>query len=83
VSSLEEVRAGLSEVSERLRAAYGCAVTAQQRLAEALALLTELDRAHHDVLVPTQLRRADQELERTLGMIMSGAESVTAIEARL
>jgi hypothetical protein len=83
MSSLEEVRAGLSEVSERLHAAYRCVVTAQQRLAEATALLAELDRAHHDVLVPPQLRRADQELERGLGMILGGAESVTAIEARL
>ena len=83
MSSLGELRAGLSEVSERLHAAYRCARTAEQRLAEATALLTELDRAHHDALVPKQLLAANQELTRGLGLIMGGAETVAAIEARL
>ncbi len=81
--SLSEVRTGLSEVSERLRTAYRCLRTAEQRLAEAVALLTELDRSHHDQLVPPQLLSADPELSRGLDLIMGGAESVTAIEARL
>lgn len=81
--SLGEVRAGLVEVSERLHTAYRCARTAQQRLAEAVALLTELDRVHHDNLVPPALLSADQELTRGLGLISGGAESVASIEARL
>ncbi|MGI8816982.1 MAG: hypothetical protein ACR2G2_17325 [Pseudonocardia sp.] len=81
--SVGEVRAGLTEVAERLHAAYRCARTAEQRLAEAVALLTELDRSHHDQLVPPQLLSADPELSRGLDLIMGGAESVTAIEARL
>ncbi len=81
--SLGDVRAVLAEVSERLHTAYRCARTAEQRLAEALAVLTELDRGHHGELVPPALRGAGQELARGLGLISGGAESVASIEARL
>jgi hypothetical protein len=81
--SLGEVRAVLAEVSERLHTAYRCARAAEQRLAEALALLTELDRGDHGQLVPPALLSADQELTRGLGLISGGAESVASIEARL
>jgi hypothetical protein len=81
--SLGEVRAGLVEVSERLRTTYRCLRTAEQRLAEAVAMLSELDRSHHEQLVPQELLRADQELTRGLGLISGGADSVAAIEARL
>lgn len=82
-ASLGEVRAGLAEVSERVAAAYRCARTAEQRLAEATALLAELDRAHQGQLVPRELLGANQELTRGLSWIMGGAESVAAIESRL
>lgn len=81
--SLGEIKAVLAEVSERLHTAYRCARTAEQRLTEALAVLTELDRGHHGELVPPALRSADQELTRGLGLISGGAESVASIEARL
>lgn len=81
--SLGEIRAGLQEVSERLREAYRCAKLAERGLAEAVAMLTDLDSSHHDQLVPPQLLRADQELARGLGLISGGADSVTAIESRL
>lgn len=81
--SLGEVRAGLQEVSERLREAYRCAKLAEHGLAEAVALLSKLDRGHHGQLVPPQLLRADQELSRSLGLITCGVESVSAIETRL
>jgi hypothetical protein len=81
--SLGEVRAALSEVSSRLHSAYRCAQSAEQRLTEAVALLTELNQSHHDSLVPPELPRADQELTRGLGLIIGGADSVAAIEARL
>lgn len=82
-ASLGEIRAGLAEVSERLQDAYRCARTAEQRLAEATAMLAELDRGHHGRLMPPQLLRANQELTRGLSWIMGGAQSVSAIEARL
>lgn len=81
--SLGEIKAVLAEVSERLRTAYRCAESAEQRLVEAVALLSELDQSHHDALVPPELLRADQELSRGLGLISGGAESVAAVDARL
>jgi hypothetical protein len=81
--SLGEVRAVLGEVSTRLHAAYRAAWTAQQRITEAVTLLTELDRSHHDSLLPPELPRADQELTRGLGLISGGADAVAAVEARL
>ena len=81
--SIEQLRAALAEVSERLRSAYRCASSAEQGLAQAIALLTELNRSHHDQLVPPDLLRADQELTRSLGLISGGADSVAAVDARL
>jgi hypothetical protein len=81
--SLGEIRAALAEVSARLQTAYSCARSAEQRLTEAVALLTGLDQSHHDSLVPPELPKADQELTRGLGLISGGADSVAAIEARL
>jgi hypothetical protein len=81
--SLGEVRAALAEVSSRLSSAYQSARTAQQRITEAVTLLTELDRTHHGSLVPPELPRADQELARGLGLISGGADAVAAVEARL
>jgi hypothetical protein len=81
--SVEQIRAALAEVSDWLQTAYRCARSAEQQLAEAVALLTELDRSHHEQLVPPELLRADQELTRSLGLISGGADSVVAIDARL
>jgi hypothetical protein len=81
--SLGEIRAALEEVSACLHSAYRSAQSAEQRLTEAVALLTELDQTHHDALVPPELPKAEQELTRGLGLISGGADSVAAIEARL
>lgn len=82
-ASIAEVRAQLAEVSEQLRTAYRCTWDAKARLTEAIAALTELDRSHHDKLVPAELLRAEQELTRTLGLISGGADSVAALDARI
>jgi hypothetical protein len=81
--SLGELRAALDEVSERLHAAHRCAQSAGERLAEAVALLTELGRSYQDGLVPPELARAGEELSRGLGLISGGADAVAAIEMRL
>jgi hypothetical protein len=81
--SIEQVRAALAEVSERLRTAYRCARSAERGLAQAVALLAELDRSHHEQLVPAELVRADEELTRGLELISGGVDSVAAIDARL
>ncbi|HWN35762.1 MAG TPA: hypothetical protein VNP03_23635 [Pseudonocardia sp.] len=81
--SLGEIKAALEEVSACLHSAYRCAQLAEQRLTEAVALLTELNQSHHDSLVPPELPKAGQELTRGLGLIIGGVDSVAAIEARL
>jgi hypothetical protein len=81
--SLGEIRAALDEVSERLLAAHRCARAAERRLADAVALLTELGRSYQDGLVPPELARATEELSRGLGLISGGADAVAAIETRL
>lgn len=81
--SLGEIRTALAEVSDRLQAAYRCALSAEQRLAEAVALLTELGRSYQDGLVPPELAHANVELSRGLELISGGADAVATIEARL
>jgi hypothetical protein len=81
--SIQQLRAALVEVSERLQTAYRCASSAEQALAEALAVLTRLSRSHHEQLVPSDLLGAHQELTRGLGLISGGADSVAAVDARL
>jgi hypothetical protein len=81
--SLGAVRAVLDEVGQRLRTAHHLAHWAERRLAEARALLAELDKLHHEPLLPPELARADEELTRGLGLISNGVESVAALDARL
>lgn len=81
--SLGEIRAALADVTQRLYQAHHCAGLAARGIAEAVAVLTDLDRAHHESLVPPQLLRADEELTRGLGLISGGVDSVAAVEARL
>jgi hypothetical protein len=81
--SITELRMALGEVTERLNSAYRCARDAEQGLAQAIAVLTELDRSSADRMVPQDLLRADQELTRGLGLINGGTDAVAAIDARL
>ena len=81
--SLGELRAALVGVGERLGEALGCAATARDRLSDALGLLTALDGQHAEPLVPPELRRAGDELDRGLRLISSGAAAVADIGTRL
>ncbi len=81
--SLGELRAVLGEVRERLGEALGYAVTARERLVDAIGVLSELDGQHAEPLVPLELRRASDELEQGLRLISSGATAVADIGARL
>jgi hypothetical protein len=81
--SLGELRAVLAGVGERLGEALGYAATARDRLSDALGLLTALDRQHAEPLVPPELRRAGDELDRGLRLISSGAAAVADIGTRL
>ena len=81
--SLGELRAVLMEVRERLDTALGYAATARDRLSDALGLLSDLDGQHSEPLVPPELRRATDELDRGLQLISGGASVVADIGARL
>jgi hypothetical protein len=77
--SLDEVRAGLLVVAERLAAADQFARRAGTLLAE----LTRVSEQHSESLVPVELRRARDELDRGLGLVNAGSMAVSDIEARL
>jgi hypothetical protein len=81
--SLGEVRMVLADVADQLGSAYRHAGIARARLADAMAVLTALGAEHSEPLVPPELRRADAELERGLGLISGGAVAVADIDARL
>jgi hypothetical protein len=81
--SLDEVRAGLLLVAERLAAADQFARRAGTLLDDALAELPRASEQHSESLVPVQLRRARDELDRGLGLVNAGSMAVSDIEARL
>jgi len=81
--SLGELRAVLAEVGERLGEALGYADAARERLADAVGVLSGLDGGHSEPLVPPELRRAGDELDRGVQLIHGGVSAVAAIGARL
>ncbi|WP_219413085.1 hypothetical protein [Pseudonocardia nigra] len=83
MSDLGEIRIALAGVAEQIGSAYQHAGQARARIADAVAVLSGLDGQHSEPLVPVELRRAAEELERGLGLITSGAAAVADIDARL
>lgn len=83
MSELGEVRAVLAGVAEQIGTAYQHAGIARTRIADAVAVLSGLGEQHSEPLVPEELRRAADELERGLGLISTGAAVVADIDARL
>jgi N-acetylglucosamine kinase-like BadF-type ATPase len=83
MSELGEIRAALAGVAEQIGSAYEQAGLARARIADAVALLSGLGEQHSEPLVPDELRRAVDELERGLGLISTGAAVVADIDARL
>ena len=81
--SIAEVRAALAAVSESLGSAAQHARVARDRIEEAVAVLTELDREHSESLVPPELRRASEELDHGLAAIGGGRDAVADLHARL
>ena len=52
-------------------------------LDDALAELTRLSEQHSESLVPAELRRARDELDRGLELVNAGSVAVADVEARL
>ncbi|WP_433275638.1 hypothetical protein ACQPZA_31060 [Pseudonocardia xinjiangensis] len=83
MSELGEIRAVLAGAAEQMVEAYQHADVARARIADAVAVLSGLGEQHSEPLVPVELRRAAEELERGLGLISTGAAAVSDINARL
>jgi hypothetical protein len=83
MSELGEIRAALAGVATQISSAYEQAGLARARIADAVAVLSELGEHHSEPLLPDELRRAADELERGLGLISMGAAVVSDIDARL
>lgn len=83
MNGLGDVRVALASVAEHLASAHQHAGLARARIADAVAVLSELGEQHGEPLVPESLRRAADELERSLTMIGGGVAAVADIDARL
>lgn len=83
MSELTEIRVALAGVAEQINSAYEQAGIALALIADAVAVLSGLGEQHSEPLVPEELRRAAEELERGLGLISTGAAVVADIDARL
>ncbi len=81
--SLGEVRQVLADVSAGLQAAHHHAGVARERIADAVAVLTRLGEEHSEPLVPEELQRAAEDVERVLQLIGGGTTAVADLDARL
>ena len=70
-------------VSEQLGSAYEHAGVARDRIADAVAVLDGLGEQHSTPLLPPELVRAAEELERSIGFITGGVAAVADISARM
>jgi hypothetical protein len=82
MSSLEEVREMVLDAAEQIEHARQHAGVARGRLADALSVLAGVGE-HREPLIPPELRRAADELDRGLGLIRAGESRVADIAARL
>lgn len=64
--SIEAIRADSAQVRDHIVAAYQSVSGARERLADAVRLLTDLDRNHPGSLLPPEHLRADEQLEECL-----------------
>lgn len=83
MGELGEIRAALAGVAAQIGSAYEQACIARTRIADAVAVLSELGEQHSEPVIPDELRRAADELERGLGLISTGAAVVADIDTRL
>jgi hypothetical protein len=83
VTDLGEIRLVLAGVAEELGSAYRQAGVARDRIADAVAVLDELGEQHSTPLLPPELVRAAEELDRGLGTISGASAAVAEISARI
>ena len=83
MSDLGEIRLVLEGVVEQLGSAYRQAGVARDHIADAVAVLDGLGEQHSTPLLPPELARAAEELERGLGSISGATTAVADISARI
>jgi hypothetical protein len=83
VSTLEELIQTLRLVEEHLEEAGVHLVTSRTALAEAEQALVKLDPEHPETVVPPGLHRADNQIERTQGLIEHVLDTVRDFVTRL
>ncbi|SDN39137.1 hypothetical protein [Allokutzneria albata] len=81
--SVAELRAAFEVVCQHLGAAVHHARAAADRLAEAAEEFADLSTGHQRSLVPPELARAEELLERLLGRLAEGTEAVGGFAAAL
>ncbi|GAA3992963.1 hypothetical protein GCM10022247_10260 [Allokutzneria multivorans] len=74
--SVAELRAAFEVAHQHLGAAVHHARTASDRLSEAAEEFADLSRDHQRSLVPPELARAEELLERLVGTLSEGAEAI-------
>lgn len=80
MSGIGDVRVELAVVAEQIASAYRYTGVAHARIAEAVTVLSGLG---EQPLVPAELRRAVDELDRSLGLISGAVAAVADLGARL
>ncbi|MCI2423148.1 hypothetical protein MOQ72_37590 [Saccharopolyspora sp. K220] len=83
MSALDELIQALQLVAEHLEEAGVHLTTSRAALAEAEQALVKLDPEHPETVVPPGLRRADDQIERTQGMIEHVLNTVRDFATRL
>ncbi|MCP3800166.1 hypothetical protein NLX83_12945 [Allokutzneria sp. A3M-2-11 16] len=81
--SVAELRAAFEVVRQHLGAAGHHARVAAEKLAEATEEFTDVSSGHQRSLLPPELARAEELLERLLGALAEGAEAVDGFASAL
>jgi hypothetical protein len=81
--SVAEVRSLLAAAVEQLGSAMQFAGLARSRIVEAVAVLDGLGQQHSESVLPPELPKAVDELDRAVRLISGGATAVADIDARL
>ncbi|MFR9730931.1 hypothetical protein ACL03H_17030 [Saccharopolyspora sp. MS10] len=83
MSALTELLAAVRATEAKLDEARRQLSTGRRALSETQAALARLDPDNPETVVPPELRRADDQLERTLTQLAQVAESLRAFATRL
>jgi len=83
VSSLTELMARLRAVEAKVDEGRRGITVGRRSLAESKAMLARLDPDHPETVVPPEMARADDQLERTLAQLAHVSEALRTFSAQL